>query len=476
MPDVLPPTVFQPLFLSSLGDDAVDLAAVTGLYLDEWQAEVVRTSLTFKGSDPEASKFAARQMCLLVPRQQGKNVCLEARELAGLFLLNEKTILHTAHEFRTAQASFKRLRERIEAAPVLEPEKIRFRNSGAETSILTPGGSYAVFTPRTAGAGRGLSVDLLIIDEAYALTADQASALRPTQNAVSRPQLWLTSSTGFPDSSELLAMREQGLSKVESLGFFEWKADDGCDPGDREQWHQALPGLQSGRQDIDEIVIAYEHAKATGDYTDFNREYLGLWATNDIGALISPTLWGSLKYEDGYKPPLPDKFAFAIDVDPQSNGASIFAVGQDENGFFFPWRAAHDDGVLWVAEWLKIQQEQRPGHYVTVFDGQAPVGQLKSQFDDLGVEYVELGAAQCIQACSKFETFVRDGRIKHGDDPLLTDAVNNGVKRLIGAKGAWLWSPKIQGAEIRPLVAATYALFGLTAVEPPEKRSGDFWW
>lgn len=483
LPSVLPPNVFQPLFLSSLGDDAVDLAAVTGLFLDDWQAEVVRTSLTFKGDLD--SKFAARQMLLLVPRQQGKGSCIEARELAGLFLLHEPTMLHTAHEFRTAQSSFKRLKDRIDyAAEVLDADKIRFRNSGAETSILVPGDrakgvpdSYLMFTPRTAGAGRGLSVDLLIIDEAYALTADQVSALRPTQNAVRRPQMWATSSTGFPESMELMAMREQGLNRVENMGFFEWKADDGCDPGDRDQWYQAIPGLRTGRQDIDEIIVAYEHARATGNYTDFNREYLGLWATNDIGALISQELWGAQKYPPEAEPPKnPPKIALAVDVDPISEGAAVVGVGQDENGFFVPFRLAEDKGVTWVADWLKIKQETRPNHYVTVLDPMAPAGALKDQFDAVGVEYVELTSSQCIQACSKFETFVRDGRIRHTDDPDMNDAVNNGVKRLIGAKGAWLWAPKIEGARIRSLVAATYALFGLTAVEPPEKRSGDFWW
>lgn len=314
------------------------------------------------------------------------------------------------------------------------------------------------------------------MDEAYKFSADQASALRPTQNAVPRPQLWITSSTGFPHSAELLAARQLGLAPTSNVGYFEWKADDGCDPGDREQWFKAIPGLSSGRQDIEEIETAYGHARATGDFTDFNREYLGLWATNDVGSLIPVGLWNDLRYPPEHKVAIPDKFAFAVDVDPEMSGASIYAVGQDSDGFFFMWQAAHDQGVNWVAEWLKIQQEQRPGHFVTVLDGYAAAGALRPQFDDVGVEYVSLTSSQCMQACMQFESFARDNRLRHGNDPLLDEAVNNGVKRNVGSKGGWLWAPKLEGLEIRPLVASTYALFGLTAVEPPERRSGDFWY
>ena len=42
-----------PLFASSAGDDAVDLAAVAGLYLDPWQEYVLRGSL---GEDPQIGR------------------------------------------------------------------------------------------------------------------------------------------------------------------------------------------------------------------------------------------------------------------------------------------------------------------------------------------------------------------------------------------------------------------------------------
>jgi hypothetical protein len=43
------------------------------------------------------------------PRQNGKDAILEARELAGLFLLGERLLIHSAHQFDTSLEHFRRL-------------------------------------------------------------------------------------------------------------------------------------------------------------------------------------------------------------------------------------------------------------------------------------------------------------------------------------------------------------------------------
>jgi hypothetical protein len=47
----------------------------------------------------------------VVPRQNGKGTILEARELAGLFLLGERLLIHSAHEQDTSLEHFRRLLE-----------------------------------------------------------------------------------------------------------------------------------------------------------------------------------------------------------------------------------------------------------------------------------------------------------------------------------------------------------------------------
>lgn len=490
--DVLPPNAFIPTYFTNMGDDAIDLAAVCGLFLDDWQQEILRCSLGYG----EGGRFSARQMLLLVPRQQGKNIILEARELAGLFLLHEKVMAHTAQEQRTAISSYRRLKEHIENGKRVLPhfDKIRWLENTTEISVSLPtveGGSdprsssRLIFAPRTSNSLRGLTVELLVVDEAYAYTADHAAAIEPTQNAARNPQLWLTSSTGMPESTELLAKREIALSgQLPNLGFFEYKSDDGSDPGDEVQWSKALPGIRTGRTQIEDIRAQYLKAKThfrngTGDFTEFDREIRGLWASVDMPSTIPDSLWQSMQYPAEYDWVPPSEFAFAVSVSPTYEGSSeqftsIYAVGKDENGFAAIWNVAAEPGITWVAEFLKSAQEKHSPR-VTVIDPQSPAGALLPMFEEYGVQFTSLTSSQCMAACSQFLAFAMDGRLRHGVDDLLREAVGLAVQRFSGGKGSWFWMGKNPGDNVTPVVAATYALFALSGVDPVEGDGGWFW-
>lgn len=105
--------VFPPFFTTA-ADDAVDLAAVAGLDLDPWQERVLRGAL----GEREDGRWTSFRTCLVVPRQNGKNAILEARELAGLFLFGERVIVHTAHEYKTANESMTSMMARLRSSGV----------------------------------------------------------------------------------------------------------------------------------------------------------------------------------------------------------------------------------------------------------------------------------------------------------------------------------------------------------------------
>jgi hypothetical protein len=75
--------------------DMLDWSAGFGYDLDDWQRWWL-AELT--GTKPDG-RWASFENYLVMSRQNGKNVCLEVRELAGLFLFGESMIIHTAHEF-----------------------------------------------------------------------------------------------------------------------------------------------------------------------------------------------------------------------------------------------------------------------------------------------------------------------------------------------------------------------------------------
>src|SRR3954465_421045 len=105
-----------PDYVSSAGEEAVELARMAGLHLDPWQELVLVHSL---GERPDG-RWRGFEGGLVVSRQNGKGAILEAMELAGLFLLGERLVIHSAHQFDTSLEAFRRLLFLIEDNPDLD--------------------------------------------------------------------------------------------------------------------------------------------------------------------------------------------------------------------------------------------------------------------------------------------------------------------------------------------------------------------
>ena len=217
------PTHFvAPLWHTTAADDAIDLAAVAGLELLPWQQIVLRNALGEKHD-----RWAAFEVGLVVPRQNGKNVVIMARQLAGLFLFGEELQVHTSHRFKTTRAAHRDLVRLIEGVPDLKSEVQAAPTSTENTAIILRNGNRIEFLARQGGSGRGLSGDTVYLDEAFNLSTETVSDLMPTLSARPRPQLWYTSSAGMESSEVLSALRERVLSAPEdekTLAYFEWSA------------------------------------------------------------------------------------------------------------------------------------------------------------------------------------------------------------------------------------------------------------
>jgi hypothetical protein len=79
-------------------DDALDLLGEWGFGYDVGQMFVVSSSLR---EQPDG-RWAAKEVGIEEPRQNGKGEMIEGRECLGLFYLGERKLIHSAHEFATA--------------------------------------------------------------------------------------------------------------------------------------------------------------------------------------------------------------------------------------------------------------------------------------------------------------------------------------------------------------------------------------
>jgi hypothetical protein len=262
---------------SPAAGDAVELAASAGLLLDPAQ----RLALEIALRERRDGKWAAFEVGVIEPRQNGKGGILEARELAGLFLFGERLLLHSAHEFKTAQEAFLRVLALIQSTRDLERMVSRVRTSHGEEGIELKSGARLRFVARSRGSGRGFSGDAVFLDEAYNLSDKALAALMPTMSARPNPQLWYTSSAPLPTAESAVLRRfcRRGRKGASRLAYIEYAAAANADLDDQAAWAEANPAF--GRRIFAEFI---ETERAAMSDEDFARERLG-WVAARLAEL-----------------------------------------------------------------------------------------------------------------------------------------------------------------------------------------------
>lgn len=489
----LPPRV------SSAGEEAVELAASAGLHLDPWQSLVLEGALGERAD----GQWAAFEVGLVVARQNGKGAILEARELAGLFLLEEELILHSSHEFKTSIEGFRRIRSVVENNAAMAKRVAHIRTSHGDESIelkptkavITGANGRQVtrsrsprlrFVARTSGSGRGFSGDVVILDEAFNLPDAVMSALMPTMSARPNPQLWYTSSAvnqdEHPNGVVLARLRDRGLKGDDpSLAYYEWSADDEAyrsDPLgvalDPAQWAAANPGLGIR---ISEEHIGREQRSMGSKSFQVERLTIGDWPSTDeeLTRVIPGDVWNALKDDAST---VQDPVVFAADANPERSAAAIAVVGARPDGLVHGEVIDARDGVTWApARLVELNKQWRPK--AIVLDPSGPAGawlpalekagmQTKSESNPDGV-LVLITGREMAQACGGFYTAVtEDSEFRHIGQTPLDDALGGAKTRPLG--DAWAWARRHSDINIAPLVAVTlahygHALYGHTA--PP---------
>ena len=463
-----------PDFVSSTGEEAVELAALGGLILDPWQTFVLASSL---GERPDG-KWAAFQVGLVVPRQNGKGGLLEARELTGLFLLGERLIIHSAHQFDTSLEAFRRLLFIIENTPDFDRRVKRVSRAHGEEGIELKNGQRIRFRTRTSGGGRGFTGDCVILDEAMIIPAAAHSALFPTLSARPNPQIWYTGSAVDQDVHEhglvLAGLVERGRKGGDpSLAYFEWSAADDLSELTQEQlddladepeaWAQANPAL--GIRISTEYVENERRALTENAGRGFFVERLGIgsWPRTDGGGvhIIDPEDWLACVDDESYPE---DPICFAFDVTPDRSAAAIAAAGDRSDRRPHVEVVDHRRGTGWVVDRL-AQLVSDHKTYAIYCDPSGPAGSLVAEIEPLAGKtpggdsrLIVVSAKEHAQACGVFFDDVFERRLRHLGTAELNEAVDGAAKRPLGE--AWAWSRKNSTVDISPLVACTLANWG----------------
>lgn len=452
-----------PPYVSSAGEEALEVAEVAGLYLDPWEKLVISDAL---GETP-AGRWAAYRVGLVAPRQNGKGSILEARELAGLFAFGERLIVHSAHEQATASEHFNRLLALMEGVPEFDQRILKVVRGKGSEAIKLRDGFRIFFKTRTGGGGRGFTGNLVVFDEAMILAAAFMAALVPTMAAVSitgDPQLWFAGSAvdqlKTPHGVEFARVRADALAGKERLAYFDWSAP-GDDPAgvpaevldDPDVWAMANPGL--GIRISAQYIADERNALGSREFA-VERLGIGDWPSPDelSGRLFMPGVWVALT--DASSSAL-DPVCFAVDVSPDRSSAAISVGGRRSDGRWHTEVVDHRRGTEWVVP-RTVALTRRHKHVGPVVDGVGPAAALVPEFAEAGVEVRMAKTQEYVQACGQFYDHVTRGTLRHlGTDELAT-AVDGASRRPLG--DAWALSRKDSQADITPLVSAVLARWG----------------
>lgn len=475
-----------------IGREVIDLAAMAKLVLDPWQSYCINEMLKVRDeiyfnpyTERNENLWAAFESGIMVSRQNGKGSILEARELGGLFVLGERLIIHSAHQFDTSKEAFERILFLIEDCPDLEREVTRVSRShgeeGVEVRVRNPltgvrGPLQRLrFRTRTKGGGRGFTADCLVLDEAMYLSAQQVGALMPTLSARPNPQLIYTGSAGDKDSVQFGRVRARALKGNDPKLFFAgWEANPcnmfcapDCDEHDRRddpRTHaKTNPGLG--------IRISLEHIEAerrSMDEQTFDQERHGIgeWPVEGEGwKVIGKDRWESREDQLSL---LRGQFVLAVDTAPDRSWSCITAVGQNLDGQTHVEITASETeydykpGIQWVVNRVNhIWKAQKPAY--VVIDPASQAGSLITELEALGIKVITPNTREVAQACGDFVTGIvpRKGEVATiihlGQTPLTTAVATADTRPLAGL---WAWSKQLSSADITPLVAVTIGVWG----------------
>ena len=228
---------------ATFGPSVVEVAGILGFDALPWTVAGMEVALEHDA----AGQLAYRDVVWTVPRQA-------ANTTSELFLIVWRMLAMPGQ--RCAFGMQNRLAAKHKLLddfwPIVSRSKLGpmfsvTRATGSE-SLRCSNGSILSILSSEESAGHGGSLDLAILDEAWAMEATTEQAVRPSLITKVNGQLWITSTQGTARSVWWNAKVDAGRLAVESgtdkgLAFLEYSAPPDADPASPATWWATHPAL-----------------------------------------------------------------------------------------------------------------------------------------------------------------------------------------------------------------------------------------
>jgi len=398
--------------------------------------------------------FRFKTLLIVTARQSGKSTLLQILALWRLYLDAAPLVIGTAQNLPLAEEVWAGALDMAQGVPELAAEVAAVsRTNGDKFFRLTGGQRYKVAAATRSGS-RGLSSDLVLLDELREHRDWEAWA-SSTKTTMARPspQVIAFSNAGDKSSIVLASLREKALAAAADrstrLGIFEWSAADGCELDDREAWAQANPAL--GHRMSEDAISAALEVDPEGV---FRTEILCQWVQS-VESAIAPAVWASLA---GPTPERGHDVVFSLDIAPGHETATICSAWTMPSGLRWVQVADHRPGVDWiVARWDELRS--RWGGSLTV-EQTGTAGFLLPRLSHT----VPVPRRFYTDSCSTLADAVSSAGLRHGNQDPLNEAV--AVARWSSSGDAGQRVLARRDARVSPLVAAALALHALSLPPP----------
>ncbi len=415
----------------------------------------------------EDKRLAAQDFAVIAPRQNLKTGLFKQTCIGWLWLTDEPLIVWSAHEYPTSVEAFEDMAALVEDAPILQKRLHRMHTSPGREAIELKSGARLKFRARRKTAARGLSAPKLVLDEAFALHANQLGSLLPLILAQADAQVLYGSSACLPESDELFRIVQVGRAGMDaSMGYLEWcdnqprncalaecqhhPGEPGCVMDDLARWYAANPSL--GRRLPLENV---QKLRIKLPAEEFGREILG-WHDESASGL----LFDSVQWSKQIALARPDGPVFAVDMPESRRSVSIGGAAADERGPVV-WLEDQRAGTGWVVDACnELDDKYQPAGFV--IDQGGPAAALIPDFLDAGLIPLTPTTADVAISCQKMVDLVKLDAVRHMGSRELDMAVV-GCQARPYRDGGFFFGRRLSDVDISPLVAVTLALWGWTA-------------
>lgn len=440
--------------------DALELARYVDVSLYPWEEDVLGCWLA-RGS---GYRLLYPSCGLSVPRQNGKNLVIEQRELLEIASFGGH-VLHTAHRVKTSKKSFGRLARCFGSDyPDLEEHVVKIRRTNGEEAIYLDNGGTVEFVARNRGASRGFDNETLVVfDEAQELTDEQLEAILFTLAASQsgdRQMLFTGTPPGPTSPGEVFSRtRASAIAGTDpGLCWHEWGVES-CPPAEStfddlvDDVYAANPSM-GYILDIDFTRAEFSKASVDG----FARERLGWWSGSSDRTAIPAQVWDN-SYVDS--PPPGGKRSFGVKFSPDGSRVALAGCRLLEDG------TAHvqlidvrplSDGVGWLFDFIVRRAEATACVVVDGLNGaDALVERLVHELPRQAI--VTPGSAGVVASANTFSQALLDGMCTHWrseGQAVLDSSAKSSVKRSIGSRGGWGFG----GDDSAPVEAAALAYWG----------------